>query len=458
MTDNSTLPATGDIIAADEISGIKHQRVKVQHGADGAATDASTANPFPVLIQSVSGVGTLPVSLGDGPTADAFGRLRVSNPTTLFDSKQLHDSQALRWDDQEVSGAGTASAHQANEASTRISVSATTAGKRVRQTFQRFNYQPGKSQLLFLTGVLVQSGGGTGINCRIGQFDDENGIFFHYDEGTMKVGIRSYTSGAAVDTEVTQTSWNLDTLDGNGASAVTIDPTTAQIMVIDYEWLGVGRVRVGFVVDGAVIYCHEFNHANSVDKVYMTTPNNPIRYEIENDGTGAASSLDHICATVITEGGEDQIGELKYASTAGTHLDANTANTLYAVVGIRLKSTHLDAVVKQIGCSLISETNDDFEWVLMLNPAVAGTFTYGDLANSAIQYATGDSTNTVTDDDDKQVTGGFVKTSVSEANIVPNALWIGSAIDGTVDELVLCARPLTGNADIQGSLNWRELT
>ena len=89
------------------------------------------------------------VSFASGATTDAFGRLRISEPFTIFDSKQLHNNQPLFWDDAETSGTGTSSAHSSARASTTISVSATTAGKRVRQSLQRFNYQPGKSQLVF---------------------------------------------------------------------------------------------------------------------------------------------------------------------------------------------------------------------------------------------------------------------------------------------------------------------
>ena len=99
---------------------------------------------------------------------DAFARLRVSNPQTIFDSKQIADNQPLFWDDAEVSGAGTATLYNTNQASTTISVTANTAGKRVRQTRRWLNYQSGKSQLIIMTAVM--SGNATK---RIGQFTDD---------------------------------------------------------------------------------------------------------------------------------------------------------------------------------------------------------------------------------------------------------------------------------------------
>lgn len=50
MADNTQLNASttvGDLIASDDIGGTKHQRVKIEHGADGSATDVSLASPLP---------------------------------------------------------------------------------------------------------------------------------------------------------------------------------------------------------------------------------------------------------------------------------------------------------------------------------------------------------------------------------------------------------------------------
>jgi hypothetical protein len=395
-----------------------------------------------------------PVTFGDSASLDAFARLRVSEPFTVFDSKQIFDNQPLLWDDQETSGGGTGSSHSVNEAATTISVSATTAGTRARQTFMRFNYQPGKSQQILLTWSELDTA--TGITKRVGYFDDENGLFFESAAGTVNVCRRSYVTGAAVDTTVAQASWNLDTMDGAGVSGITLDFTKSQIGIIDFEWLGVGRVRFGFVIDGIPVYCHELLNANNLDVVYMSTPNLPIRYEIDNDGTGASDEFIHICCSVQSEGGQQDNGKLMYKSTAGTHLNADSANTLYAVIGIRLKSAYIGVSVDQLSMSMISETNDDFEWVQLLNPTVAGTFTYTDLANSACQYALGVTANTVSGG--TELMGGFSKSQSPANTALENAIRIGSAIDGTQDTMVLCVRPLGANEDIQASLTWRELS
>jgi len=306
---------------------------------------------------------------------DAFGRGRVSEPSTIADHKQLHDNLPLFFDDQETSGSGTTSTHSTNTAASTLGVALNTAGVRVRQTFRRFNYEPGKSQLVYVTGVL--GAGGSGLTTCMGAYDGENGFGFMVEAGTFKVFRRSFATGSAVDTKVSQGSFNGDNVDGSDSDFV-IDLDQVQLCAIDITWLGVGPVRMYLIgEDQGPILLHTFRHINLQSVVSISTPNLPIRYEIQNDGTGAAATMEHICSSVMSEGGQEATGLLRAASTDGTHVDATSANTAYAVVGIRLKSTHLDAAaeVKRVGIML--ETSSDYgEWRLLFNPSVAGTFTY----------------------------------------------------------------------------------
>lgn len=384
---------------------------------------------------------------------DAFARLRVSGIETVFDSKQLWDNQPLFWDDQETSGGGTSSTYNNNQASTTISVSATTAGKRVRQTFQRFNYQPGKSQLVILTGVLGSQP--TDVQASMGFFDDNNGIFVKNTAGITSIVLRTNTSGTPVDDTVLQSNWNLDPMDGTGRSGVTLDVDKTNIFFLDFEWLGVGRVRCGWFIDGVPVYCHEFLNANNKTVVYMSTPNLPLRYEIQAGGTNpTAASLVHICSTVNTEGGTQKTGVLRHIDSGA--IGSLSAGTFYALLGIRLKSTHLDlSVLIENISALATSANDKAHWELRFNPTVAGTFTYADQTNSGVQIATGANTNTVTGG--IEIDGGYFTDSTPVVFTTPNALRLGSAIDGTRDTIVLCCRPTTNNITVEGSVSWREL-
>lgn len=50
MADNTLLPYTKDIIASDDIDGVKYQRMKLIYGDDGYnGGDVSNANPLPII-------------------------------------------------------------------------------------------------------------------------------------------------------------------------------------------------------------------------------------------------------------------------------------------------------------------------------------------------------------------------------------------------------------------------
>lgn len=402
--------------------------------------------------------------VGPEATYDAFGRSRISTIDTLFDSKLTNDALPLFWDDQEISGTGTSSVHSSDRASVTLGVADVTAGHRRRQTFQRFNYQPGKSQLILMTGVPIASGGGAGISVRAGLFDTENGIGAQNVDGSTSFFIRSNVTGTPVDTTIAQLDWNVDTLDGNGPSGITIDMTKAQILYFDFEWLGVGSVRFGFVIDGAYVLCHKQNHANTINSVYMSTPNLPLAYELVNDGTGPAATTEVICSSVMSEGGQEERAQLHAATTNGIGITP-ADGAVAAAIGIRLKSTHLDTQVDLSDLSFINEGNTPgFEWRLYHNPTVAvGTaaFTYAAISNAAVEVAIGaaDGSNTLTGGSiiAAGVGTGAKRSALIEAAI-NNALRMGSSIAGVSDELVLAVIPYGDQAEIDAALNWRERT
>ena len=333
------------------------------------------------------------VEAADSPSLDAFGRWRSSNPVTLFDGRVNH-GEAAQWSNVLVSGT-LAYTHNHDQAMVTLTSTANTAGRRLRQSLKRFNYTPGKSQLILMTFVM---GAGVGGNKKkVGQFDDYNGIFFQQDGSEASFNIRTYTSGSAVDTKTVQADWNLDTFDGTGPSGITLDLSKTQILVIDYEWLGVGRVRIGFNIDGVTYYCHQILNANNNTLVYMTTANLPLRYEMEHSGTGGASEMGCICCTVISEGGSEILG---VPGGRATGLQTGlTAGTAYAMILMRLQAAHgkHGPIIQIVGVDVLGTTNNDsFEWLIVRDPdLLTGTPTYDAIPNSAMELEIGGSGFTV---------------------------------------------------------------
>lgn len=436
----------GSSLGTDLVDSTHYQIMKLAIGAAGGASLASTGNP-------------LPVAFGDSGSLDAFERLRISNPKTLFESKQLLSDQTLVWNDVEVSGGGTSSTHSVNGASTTLAVTSTTAGVRVRQTRRRFAYQPGKSQLIFITGVV--GAGATGITKRLGYFDDNNGLFFELSGTTFRLCIRSKATGSVVDTYYGRDDWNGDTSDGEGASGLTLDLTKIQLFFIDFEWLGAGRVRFGAVANGRMVYFHTVDHANLVAGVYMSTPNLPVRYEISNSGAGAAASLVQICSTVISEGNSD-VPSLQLAIDRGATGFATAANTsAYPILALRQTTEGLGSTITPTKLSIICTTTSAFRWALLLNPTVTGTALSFSAVDSASVEACATTSNATTVSGGTTLLSGYsFQTAESGVSIdIPPAAntLIGSAIDGTVDTLVLAVQPLSGAAEtFYASLTWNE--
>ena len=400
------------------------------------------------------GSGSL-VTFG-GNNLDAFGRLRVSNPLTIFDSKNIMSKNNLF--DESTANGGTVT-YTANKSTVNLNVTEAAGSKTIRQSKRVMSYQPGKSLLIFNT--FVMNAQTENLKQKVGLFDANNGIFFQ-DTGTgYQIVRRTYTSGAAVDTEINQSAWNGDKLNGTGASGFTLSADKSNILFIDIEWLGVGSVRVGFVINGQLITAHTFYNANSLTTVYMQTANLPIRYEIERTGTLTAGTytLQQICSSCISEGGYSPEGLEQMIGTTQINAGVNltTANTYYNIATIRIKSGRPYAVVVPAGIDVLNISNNDFEWGLFLNATPSSAFSYTSFSDN-VEYdlTTVDLTSTGT-----RVAGGYMggKTapySIGDGFVFANQL--GQTISGTSDTLTLGVRPGSANGDVSGLIKWYDLT
>lgn len=250
-----------------------------------------------------------------GGILDGFGKLRVSNSDIVWSfmpTSGKHDDDL--WN--EILDGAATSTYVAEKNSIRLSTT-TASGDRVRRATNRyFIYTPNRSQFIAMSGNF--EGAQVNVRKRLGQFDELDGFFFELNGTDFGVVIRSSTSGSAVDDFVSQSNWSLDKLDGTGFSGSTLDLTKQQIMVMDYQYLGSGRVRFGFFFGGMVVYCHEFVHANVFSIVYARTPNLPFRAEIENlDAIDSPSNLNISCFSLTVEGGILEFGKTS-TFTSGT--------------------------------------------------------------------------------------------------------------------------------------------
>jgi hypothetical protein len=379
------------------------------------------------------------------PTSlDAFGRLRSSGPYTLFDSQNRYaaDNQFST-----STATGGATTYLPNEATVRLDVTTSSGSEVVRQSFRSLPYQPGKSLLLLATFVL--SSGKTGLRQRVGFFNTQNGVFFQQNDGANAFVLRSYISGVASDARtVAQSSWNGDPLDGTGDSGYILDTTKAQILWMDFEWLGVGSVRCGFIINGEYVVCHTFQNANIINSVYMTTAVLPVRYEITNTAaTASSSSLKQICSSVVSEGGFEQtsISHVARRTTAFTNIDTAA---FYPIVSIRLASTALGAVVLPNKVQFLPLTSQNYEVVLMKNPTLTGASWTAASSDANVEYdvtATAISANGTIVETDYVTSSGSGGTFNTSSTLTYN--WdtqLGASLASVSDIYTLAVRTVDG--------------
>jgi hypothetical protein len=391
---------------------------------------------------------------GNGSNAyDAFGRLRVSNPLTIFDSTNVLSKNNLF--DESLTGSGTVT-YTSNKSTVNLNVSTASGDKVIRQSKRVMSYQPGKSLLNLNT--FVMNAQTANLKQRVGMFDANNGIFFE-DTGTgYQIVRRTYTSGSAVDTAVAQASWNGDKLDGSGE--YTLDLTKATIMFSDYEWLGMGAVRVGFVIDGKFITAHTFLNANNLDTVYMQTANLPIRYEIETTDTiGGTATLQQVCSTTMIEGGYAPSGiQQMIGTTSLGGVNLTNANTLYNLATIRLKSSRPYAVIVSQGFDASAVSNSDFEIQLLLNATPSTAFSYTSYSDNVEYDITGTKTITGGTIIGKAYLSGKASNSIQFGDGFNFDYQLGQTIAGVSDTLTLAAKGASANDDVLGNLKWVDLT
>lgn len=336
-----------------------------------------------------------------GMAVDAFGRARVSNPFTLFDSTHRYqDNGKIATSN---SATGSVLTYDENSSSVLMGVSTANNAYMYRESNRVFTYQPGKSLQILQTFVLAPAQ--TGMRQRYGYFNTDNGFFLEQDGYTIYFVRRSKSTGTVVETRVAQADWNVDTLDGTNTGAWTegqpvqnrnpsglkLDLSKAQILFHDVEWLGVGSVRMGFVINGRFIHCHTWHHANSANLTYMTSATLPVRAEIQNTAnTGNSSNLRIICTSVISEGGFQPTGRPR---AVGMNTDVantktfTTAGTFYPVIAIRLKDAWKDSVVLPRSVQFFGTTNNtNYRWKVVIGATLTGANWVSAGTDSPVEY------------------------------------------------------------------------
>lgn len=417
----------------------------------------SPTNPFPVSISSGSiGGGGIPVTFAGGST-DAFGRLRVSNPFTLFDSQhryQIND----KWN--YVTSGGGSTSYDLNGSLVNLNTSLASGAQVICETKRVMPYQPGKSLLIYSTFTMCS--GQAGQRQRCGYFGAENGIYFEMNGTTPTFVLRTNISGVVTEERVAKGSWNVDNLNGTGPSGYTLDDySSSMIFFIDIEWLGVGDVRVGFVLNGQYVNCHTFKHTpvslSPISGTYMTTACLPLRYEITNTTPVTRSgNFKQICNSVISEAGYEGFSRRYNADLGTAPKNLTNADVLYPIISIRLASGRLDSIIVPSNLNAIVTSNQDIQYRIVLNPTLSGA-TWVTHYNGNVQYDT--SATSLLSGSGTNVVGGYVNKqgSLDIASINEFNFQLGRTINGVSDVLTVAMAATSANTKVLADLSWYEI-
>jgi hypothetical protein len=397
-------------------------------------------------------------SIRDSANLDAFNRLRVSNPTNVFDAQLTYDLKPTVFE-QITNGSGAAIAHNATDKCATLTFASTpTGGKAIMQTYEYFSYQPMKSQLIGITFNMVASV--SNVVKFAGYSDGNNGVEFQNDGTNNRVVLYSDTTNG--DQTINQSSWNLDTLDGSGASGITLDITKTQILIIDLQALYAGRVRVGFNIGGVIVYVHEFNHSNTASYPYIQTANLPIRCGMTSTGT-VSTTIEFICSSVVSEGGQEFIASFDLVQSASvsagngsdTHLLSLRPKTTFAGVTNRARIIVEEFELTVTGASPVL-------WKLCIGQSLT-TPSYADVntTHSAVEY---DTAGTLDGSPAIVVNSGYVPaTTQVKNNFITSVLSrYPITLDSTganrdLGTMTVIVQGIGGASQCYGTLKWREI-
>ena len=409
-----------------------------------------------------------------GSMVDAFGRVRTSSPYTMFES-QLISTEGNKFTS---SNTGNSSiVYSANNSCMNLTVNTANNDSAIQQSRRVMHYQPGKSLQIIITFAM-----GTpkaNVSQKVGYFDEKNGIYFENTDGINYIVLRSNATGTVVEKRIPQDSWSIDNFDGTGYSSQSgdkeahangINVSKTNIFWIDIEWLGVGDVRAGFVVDGKPVVAHIFHNDNRNTDVYMTTACLPIRYEIRNIGiTSGSTTLKQICSTVLSEGGiqgRSLIQGISRGYTIAAATDLGAAGTEVPLISIRLAANKLNSVVVPFNTHLYVDSNASvsYRWVKNYQ-SLDGTWVAHPTNGSPVEYnitstAEGSTLGPITGKT-QVIQGGFIAAGAAAVagglETVNYDYQLGRFLDGTSETFTLTAIGMTNNTKVLAKLDWFQL-
>lgn len=378
-----------------------------------------------------------------GPLSEA-GRLASSPFVREREATFAYSKNPTTWVESTASGGSVT--HDTNLSAVTLACTTTTNSEAVFQSRRATPMVSGITAEIFICCNLLATA--TSVKKRVGIFDTNNGAFFELDGSTLKIVTRSKTSGSVVDTAVSQTSWNIDRLDGTGEMLQTIDITKQQTFIISLQ--PSGATRFGFLLDGRKTFCHEVYSQNSLVNPWCQNLSLPLRLEIKNSASTAASLRVNQVA-VFTDDDFSTLGVCRSLDLGSSSRSIPSTNT-YPVLSLRKSSSYLDAWVKVLDALFAADSTDDFYLKIVVNGTLTGA-SWSAVTNSVLERdiaATAISGGVTVASKYLRGGGSWVPTNI------PLSEYLGCSLTPASDILSLVVTNITSSTSIFTAVTVRE--
>ena len=328
----------------------------------------------------------------------------------------------------------------------------TTGDKVIRQTKQYFQLQNGKSHMGFMGVVFDDTG--TNLVQKAGVFDDDNGFYVKKSSSGISFVIRTKATGTVLETEIPQSSWNDDQMNGSGKSGINIDFSKMQIIAFDMSYTGGGFIRFGFLVDGVIHYAHTHSSHNVFSTNSLTTPSLPVRYEIES--TGSSGQMKQQSSCILVEGVYNQRGVVRSVDTGLSAISASKGS-LKPAISVRLKSGYRSSIIPKSVNILQTSNNTTLYYALYMFTSLTGASwqNAANCPNCISEYDTSATSFT----GGIKIASGYLpsKAAYSLTQNIEPILNLAGNYDGTTDILTLVISGVERTVPYLASLQFNEL-
>lgn len=375
-----------------------------------------------------------------------FGELETARSTGRDGFKPTWGASIRRYDIT-TTGSGAAIAETGGEI--RMQSGTATSNVVILQTKRRGQYVSG-SQCKVGLGIRIPEDPTGTQDILWGYYDSQNGFHFGKDAtGTYVAYVKDGTT-----TRVYQSNWNIDTLDGDGPSGLTLDLIKGYITGISFVWYGYGPIEYYFnmAVTGLSVIKKIVVHRIKFDnQVSITDPNQPLRFEVRN---GASSSTDislYVGGHQVELIGGDIAPVTRKNAELLTNYTTATDTNWQPIIAIRKKATFNDrsnSVNVRITSYLVAgdgEMETRLTWGATTSNLSWGAPTGVTAGETAVETKVTGGTALTTSADGEPFDYGYIDGS-NRADGVINTDLVSSL--GSTDQVVLWIRRLSASGAI----------